>query len=97
MARAARCVAFAWVLLAAVGAAEAQQEGQGGQRQGQGGQGGEGGARRLDLSGRVELARLVDLASARLGLNIEYDESALRGASRCGWGGRSRMMSCGSW
>lgn len=43
--------------------------------------------RALDLSGRVELARLVDLASARLGLNIEYDEAALRGAVTLRLGG----------
>lgn len=33
-----------------------------------------------ELSGQVELARLVDLAAQRLGLNIEYDAGALRGA-----------------
>lgn len=31
------------------------------------------------LAGQVELARLIDLASERLRLNIEYDESALKG------------------
>jgi hypothetical protein len=31
---------------------------------------------RTTLSGRVELGRLVDLAAERLGLNIEYHESA---------------------
>ncbi len=32
-------------------------------------------------AGQVELARLVDLASQRLSLNIEYDASVLRGSA----------------
>ncbi len=31
------------------------------------------------LAGEIELARLIDLCAARLGLNIEYDASVLRG------------------
>jgi len=33
----------------------------------------------ITLAGQIELARLVDLASQRLRLNVEYDEAALKG------------------
>jgi type II secretory pathway component GspD/PulD (secretin) len=39
-----------------------------------------GGGTRTVLAGQIELARLVDLAATRLGLNIEYDASVLRGS-----------------
>lgn len=41
----------------------------------------------LSLAGQIELARLVDLASQRLHLNIDYDESALKGTVTLRLGG----------
>ena len=38
------------------------------------------GSATTQLSGQVELPRLVDLCAQRLGLNIEYDAGALRGS-----------------
>jgi type II secretory pathway component GspD/PulD (secretin) len=41
----------------------------------------------IDLAGQIELARLVDLASERLYLNIEYDAQALKGTVTLRLGG----------
>ncbi|MCW5777006.1 MAG: hypothetical protein KIS87_11255 [Phycisphaeraceae bacterium] len=41
---------------------------------------------RTELSEQVELARLVDLASQRLRVNIEYDRSRLTGEVTLGHG-----------
>lgn len=35
---------------------------------------------RMTLNGEIELARLVDLCAAKLGLTVEYDASAIKGA-----------------
>lgn len=36
-------------------------------------------ASQIELSGQVDLARLVDVTALRLGLNLEYDSAALKG------------------